>query len=260
MKRRIFVFFALALNTTGMHNNTVNCQTDSMLFQNNTNTSENASFSVDSMRAVMNAFRTEQHKKILETEERIKSEICKVKDDRELIKKYIKEQALLRVSIEKKWLELLYILKSEMEPDEFTKLVKVKWGCECIDADCSCVHIKQDESPNLSDTASVLSNSVKLTKEIEQLQSEINEYRIEKRKLMWEFRFLIDEEISDINTDKRVIDQYVAKQSEIRTGIEKKWVEFLWIIKSKVDNTLFESIVKNNWGCSDTGTDCACVK
>lgn len=260
MNRIQLVFFVLVGCCAGVLDSAVSDQTDSILSRNNPNTSEHTSISVDSMNAVIKAFRAEQHKKILETGEKIKSEICNVNADRTLIKKYIKELAFLRVTIEKKWLELLYILKSEIEPDVFAMLVKGKWGCNCGDADCSCTPEKKDEGPVLPDTSLIVFNTSKLSDEIAQLQSEITKNRLDKVNLMWDFRRLIDEELCYINTDKRVIDQYVAKQSEIRTGIENKWIEVLWIIKSKVDTNLFESLVKRNWGCSDVGADCACVE
>lgn len=216
---------------------------------------------IDSLHTVVKEFRTQQNKKSLELRKKIDEELRKSYTDKEMIGSYIKDQSELRLSIERKWVEELYIVKSMVKPDFFTNLVKNNWGCNCGDADCSCVPKKPFDSTTITqaDLKTIVRPEEKSIK-IDSLQRIISQYRLEQGNTIRDLRTKIDEELINTSINEKLIDQYIVKQSELRTDIENKWVEMFYKVKKMTKPDLFAVFVNENWGCKSAEADCGCVK
>jgi hypothetical protein len=216
---------------------------------------------IDSLHAVVKGFRAQQNKKSLQLRKKIDEELSKPQSDKKIIGSYIKEQSELRMSIEKKWVEELYIVKSMVKPDSFTKYIKDNWGCNCGDADCSCVQKKPADSTLITQTAlQTIVGSEKKIKMIDSLQTVIAQYRLEQGNVIRDLRTKIDEELNNPSTNEKLIEQYIVKQTELRTDIETKWVEMLYKVKALTKQDQFIVAVNANWGCKSAEADCGCVK
>jgi hypothetical protein len=165
------------------------------------------------------------------------------------------------MSIERKWVEELYIVKSMVKPDSFTKYIKDNWGCNCGDADCSCVPKKPADTTLINQTAlQTIVGSEKKLKMIDSLQTVIAQYRIEQGNAIRDLRTKIDEELINPSTNEKLIEQYIVKQAELRSDIETKWVEMLYKVKALTKQDQFIVALNENWGCKSAEADCGCVK
>jgi hypothetical protein len=147
-----------------------------------------------------------------------------------------------------------------VKPDTFSNHVKNNWGCNCGDADCSCVPKKPRDSANITQTTTMVVGESKVSMIIDSLQKVITENRFEQGKTIRDLRTKIDEELINISTNEKLIEQYIVKQSELRTSIETKWVEMLYKVKALTKPDQFTVFVNQNWGCGNAEADCGCVK